>query len=451
MVNLFRRVEKFVNEKNLVSEEDKILLAVSGGPDSIFLFYFFLYLLKKKKIEIKVSYIHHHLRKEADNEVEFVKRVADLFNIEFFRGDIEVKEKRNIEKNLRDQRYKKLFEIAKSTGCNKIALGHTLDDHIETVLMNLFRGSGLSGLCGIFPERKIYPDTEIKIIRPLLPIEKKEINEYLKENGIEYMTDVSNLTLNFYRNRIRNSVVPFLLRFSPSIKKNIFRMTEILQKEEEFLREYTEKILSEIAERKGKEIKIDKEKFKKIPENIKRRIAGYIYREMKNTDYVNYVIINKVLKLIEREEEIEKEKLEKFLKGFKEEKKEFLYRIETPGRTEIHNGIQIIAEFVSFSEEIFKNKNKFTGFFDLSKINGDIIVRNRKDGDRFIPLGLKKEKRLSRFMIDKKIPQEKRDEILIFENNGKIMWVCGYEISDEFKVEKNTEKVLKILTLFPTS
>jgi len=451
MVNLFKRVEKFINEKNLVSENDKILLAVSGGPDSVFLFHFFIYLLKRKKIEIKVSYIHHHLRKEADKEVEFVKKLADSFNIEFFRGDIEIKEKRNIEKNLREKRYEKLFEIAKMNNCNKIAAGHTLDDNVETVLMNFFRGSGISGLCGIFPERRIYPYSEIKIIRPLLCIEKKEINDYLKENGIEYMIDASNLSLNFYRNRIRNQIIPFLLKFSPSLKKNIFRMTEILQKEEEFLREYTEKTLNEISEEKNGKTVIDIEKFKNIPENIKRRIAGYIYRKVKDTDYVNYRIVERVLKFIEKKGEIEKEEIEKFLKGYKEEKKEFFYKIEVPGQIEIHNGIKIIAEFVNFSEEIFKNKDKFTGYFDWSKISGYIIVRNRRKGDRFMPLGFKKEKKLSRFMIDKKIPEEKRDEILIFENNGKIMWVCGYEISEHFKVEKNTEKVLKISALFPTS
>jgi tRNA(Ile)-lysidine synthase len=451
MVNLFKRVEKFVNEKNLVSENDKILLAVSGGPDSVFLFHFFIYLLKRKKIEIKVSYIHHHLRKEADKEVEFVKKLADSFNIEFFRGDIEIKEKRNIEKNLREKRYEKLFEIAKLNNCNKIAVGHTLDDNIETVLMNFFRGSGITGICGIFPERRIYPYSEIKIIRPLLCIEKKEINDYLKENGIEYMIDASNLSLNFYRNRIRNQIIPFLLKFSPSLKKNIFRMTEILQKEEEFLREYTEKTLNEISEEKNGKIVIDIEKFKNIPVNIKRRIAGYIYRKVKNTDYVNYRIVEKVLKFIEKKGGIEKEEIEKFLKGYKEEKKEFFYKIEVPGQIEIHNGIKIITEFVNFSEGIFKNKDKFTGYFDWSKIRGNIIVRNRRKGDRFMPLGFKKEKKLSRFMIDKKIPEEKRDDILIFENNGKIMWVCGYEISEHFKVEKNTEKVLKISTLFPTS
>jgi tRNA(Ile)-lysidine synthase len=228
-------------------------------------------------------------------------------------------------------------------------------------------------------------------------------------------------------------------------------MTEILQKEEEFLREYTEKTLNEISEEKNGKIVIDIEKFKNIPVNIKRRIAGHIYRKVKNTDYVNYRIVEKVLKFIEKKGGIEKEEIEKFLKGYKEEKKEFFYKIEVPGQIEIHNGIKIIAEFVNFSEEIFKNKDKFTGYFDWSKISGDIIVRNRRKGDRFMPLGFKKEKKLSRFMIDKKIPEEKRDEILIFENNGKIMWVCGHEISEHFKVEKNTEKILKISTLFPTS
>jgi len=128
----------------------------------------------------------------------------------------------------------------------------------------------------------------------------------------------------------------------------------------------------------------------------------------------------------------------------KKEKESFIYTIKVPGRTEILDRFIIETYFVPFSEEIFRNPFKFIGYFDFSKIKGDIIVRNRKQGDRFIPLGFNKEKRLSRFMIDKKIPESEKDKVLIFENNGKIIWVCGYEISELFKVTEKTEKILKI-------
>ncbi|MCX7917712.1 MAG: tRNA lysidine(34) synthetase TilS, partial [bacterium] len=351
----------------------------------------------------------------------------------------------NIEKTLREKRYKKLFEIAIKTGCNKIATGHTLDDHIETFFINFFRGSGLSGLCGIWSKSNIFPESEVVIVRPLLCIEKKEILNYLKENKIEYMIDKSNLSLNFFRNRIRNEIIPFLLKYRPSLKKIILRMTEIIKTEEKFLKNYTEQILKEISKREGEKIIIDLEKFMKLEDAIKKRVAGYIYKEIEKTPYVNSNKIEKIVKSIEKGEKILGKKiLDRILKNEKEKKKSFVVSINIPGETKILNKFIVESEIIPFSEKIFRNTDKFTGYFDFSKINGIIIVRNRKIGDRFIPLGLKKEKKISRFMIDKKIPQFQRDEILIFENNGKIMWLCGYEISEEFKVDKNTKKVLKI-------
>ncbi len=444
MGNIFKKVEEFIKVKNLIEENDRILLAVSGGPDSTLLFHFFINFLKKKKIEIKVAYIHHHLRKEAERELEFVKNLSLKYGIQFFSGDIEIDEKRNIEKKLREKRYEKLYEIAEKTKCNKIATGHTLDDHIETFFINLFRGSGISGLCGIWAKSKVFPNSEIYVIRPLLSIERKEILEYLENNKIEYMIDITNFLPNFTRNKIRNEILPFLLKYKPSLKKNILRTTDILQAEEEFLKIYTENVIREILKIKKSKIIIETEKFKKLEKSLKRRIAGYIFKEIKKTPYVDFFKIEKIVNFIEDGINLfDNSILEEILKG-KKEKKAFFFKIEIPGKIEIGEKFVIESEFVKFSDEIFRNSNRFTGYFDFSKIKGKIIVRNRKKGDKFKPLGMNVEKRLSRFMIDKKIPENIRDEILIFENNGKIMWVCGYEISEEFKVEKNTEKIIKI-------
>ncbi|MGC9031708.1 MAG: tRNA lysidine(34) synthetase TilS, partial [Minisyncoccia bacterium] len=356
-----------------------------------------------------------------------------------------IEEKRNIEKKLREKRYEKLYEIAEKTKCNKIATGHTLDDHIETFLINLFRGSGISGLCGIWPESNIFPDSKIVIIRPLLCIEKKEIVEYLEKNKINYFIDASNLSTVFFRNRIRNEVIPFLLKYKPSIKNVIFKTTNILQEEENFLRKYTEDILKKISRKEKNRIIIDTEKFKKLALSIKRRIASIIYREITQKPYINFSKIEKIIKEIEKGESIyDREIIDRILKGEKEKKKSFFYLLKVPGKTEILNRFIVESNFVSYSERIFKNPDKFTGYFDFSKIKEDIIVRNRKSGDKFMPLGFKNEKKLSRFMIDKKIPKRERDEILIFENDGKIIWVCGYEISETVKVNEKTEKILKI-------
>ncbi|MCM8771812.1 MAG: tRNA lysidine(34) synthetase TilS [Candidatus Omnitrophica bacterium] len=447
MDNIFKKIEDFIQENKLICENDKILLAVSGGPDSVFLFHFFLYLLKIKKIEIKVAYIHHHLREEADKEVEFVKNLTNKYSIEFFKEDIEILEKKNIEKILREKRYEKLYEIAEKIKFNKIATGHTLDDNVETIIMNFLRGCGISGLCGIWPSNKIIPDSQITVIRPLLCVEKKEIIEYLKKNGIEYLIDTSNLSLSFFRNRVRYEIIPFLLKYNPSFKKQIFKMSFIIRDEELFLKKCVEKIYNDLVCIKNGKFIVNIEKFNELDICLKRRVAGQIYKNIKKTFYVNFRIVEKILNHIEKGINVfDEEVIDRILKDVRIEEKNFLYKVNIPGITEFDN-IVIETEYVNFSEKIFENTDKFTAFFDFSKIKGEIFVRNRKIGDRFKPLGFRNEKRLSRFMIDKKIPVYERDKILIFENNGKIMWVCGYEISEEFKVEENTEKILKITVI----
>lgn len=444
MEKIFKKIEKFIEENEIIKENDRILLAVSGGPDSIFLLHFFLYFLKKKNIEIKVAYIHHHLRKESDKEAKFVKEIANNFGIKFIRGDIRIKEKKNLEKKLREKRYEELYKIGERENCNKIATGHTLDDQVETFFINLLRGSGLSGLCSIWPVNKILRKSEIYVIRPILCIEKKEILEYFRKNKIKYMIDKSNFSLNFTRNVIRNKIIPYLTKFKPSLKKQIFKTIEILQKEENFLKEHTEKIYKDITKEVDEKIIVDLERFKNLDIAIKRRVASYIYKKLEETPYINYQIIEKIVKEIEKGKNvIEKKFISEFLKWKKEKALPFSFKIKIPGETKFKN-LSIYSEFVNFSEEIFRNTDKYTGYFDSSKIKGDVIVRNRKIGDKFKPLGLKIEKKLSRFMIDKKIPQNQKDKILIFENNGKIIWICGYEISDDFKVEKNTKKIIKI-------
>ncbi|MCM8818841.1 MAG: tRNA lysidine(34) synthetase TilS [Candidatus Omnitrophica bacterium] len=444
MSNIFKKVEKFIEKEKLVEDKDKILLAVSGGPDSVFLFHFFIYFLERKDIEIKIAYIHHHLRKEADREVEFVKNLAYSYGIEFFKDDIKIEKKVNIEKVLREKRYEKLYQIAYKTKCNKIAVGHTLDDNVETVIMNFLRGTGISGLCGIWALNKVIPKSDIVVIRPLLCVEKKDIVEYLKKNKIEYLVDRSNFSLSFFRNKVRNELIPFFTKYNSSLKKQISKMASIIKEEEKFLRHYSEKIYEEIVQEKSDKIIVNVEKFNSLDIWLKRRIAGIIYKKVKNTFYINYRIIEKIVNSIEKGKSIfDNETIEQLLKNRKIEEEPFLYKLEVPGEIKF-NKVRVKTEFVEFSEDIFKNKDSFTGFFDWAKINGEIIIRNRKEGDRFVPLGFKKEKKISRFMIDKKIPKHERDRVLIFENNGKIMWICGYQISEEFKVEKSTFKVLKI-------
>ncbi|MCD6407876.1 tRNA lysidine(34) synthetase TilS, partial [bacterium] len=245
MKEIFRKAEEFVRENKIIEKGDKILVAVSGGPDSVFLLKFLLHLSKKFQIQLRVAYIHHHLRKEADEELEFVKQLAKKEKVPFNFRHIKIEGKTGIEEKAREKRIKSLMEIAKRYECNKIATGHTLDDHAETIMMNLIRGCGLAGLRGILPVSTV---NNITIIRPILCLEKKEIENALTERKIEFKIDRTNLSMRFFRNRVRHKIIPFLSEFNPEFKKNIGRMGFVIQQDFEFLIKEAKSTLFQLIE-----------------------------------------------------------------------------------------------------------------------------------------------------------------------------------------------------------
>ncbi len=439
-MELFDRCEEFVRKKKIIKKGDKILVAVSGGPDSIFLLHFLYHIKDKYSLSLKVAFIHHHIRKQTDKEFLFVKDKARKMNLPFYYRNIFIDKKKGVEEEARKKRYKALYEIAKKTGCNKIATGHNLDDNVESVLMNLFRGTGLAGLCGISPERKIYKNSEVILIRPLLVLRKKEIEDFLKEKKIKFYFDRTNANLKYKRNLLRHKIIPYIESFFPSFSKTISRTSFLLQ--DDFL--FIEKTAIEKLNSILKDKKFNVENFKKLDISIKRFIVQKLIEKTQGEKYRSFTRIENLREFIEeiKEKEIPFSIIEEKIKGEKREKK--IYKeIEVPGEYAI-DGFIIKGEYVKFSPSIFKNKDRYTGYFNGEKVGRKIIVRTRKKGDKFIPLGMENEKKVSRILIDRKIPLHQRDEILIFQSGKEIIWVCGVEISEKFKVSNKTKKIVKI-------
>jgi len=440
-VELFEKCEEFVRKKELIKKGDKILIAVSGGPDSIFLLHFLYHIKDKYSLSLKVAFIHHHIRKQTDKEFLFVKDKARKMNLPFYYRNIFIDKKKGVEEKAREKRYKALYKIARKTGCNKIATGHNLDDNVESVLMNFFRGTGLAGLGGIFPERRIYKNSEVLLIRPLLVLRKKEIEDFLKEKKIKFYFDRTNVNLKYKRNLMRHKIIPYIENYFPSFSKTVSRTSFLLQ--DDFL--FIEKTAIEKLNSILKNNKFNVGNFKKLNLSIKRFVIQMLIEKTKGEKYRSFNRIENLREFIEKikEKEIPFSIIEKKIKG-KKEKKEIYKEIEVPGECAVGEFF-IKSEYIKFSPSIFKNKNKYTGYFDGEKVGEKIVVRTRKNGDKFIPLGMRKEKKISRVLIDKKIPVFERDEILIFQSKNKIMWVCGVEISEKFKVSNKTKKILKII------
>lgn len=281
---LEEKVLETINKYHLIEENDHIILGVSGGPDSTCLFHIFLELQKQIKFTFAVCHINHKIREEADEDEQYVENVCKTHNIPFYAKRVEVtdmakKEKIGTEEMGRKVRYEFFNNILKKENANKIATAHTKNDLSETVLMNLLRGTGLSGLKGIEPKR------EDKYIRPLIECEKQEIDEYCKENNLNPRIDKTNFDNTYTRNKIRNKLIPYLKEeFNPSIIGALARTAQIISNEDQYLENLTKKYYNEIFINSSEtEIILDLKKFNNLDLVIKNRIVLYTITTLFNS------------------------------------------------------------------------------------------------------------------------------------------------------------------------
>ena len=234
---MLNKILSTINKYNLIQKGDKIVIGVSGGPDSMCLLDSLYYLKDKLNIEIFVAHINHMIRKEADEETEYVKDYCKNKNIKCYVKKVEVEklakeQKLGTEEMGRKIRYEFFKEIAKKENANKIATAHNLNDNVETVLLNLLRGTGVSGLKGIEIKRI---ENDIEYIRPIRECERKEIEEYCEKQKLNPKVDKTNLESIYNRNKVRNDLIPYLKReFNPNILEGINRLSDIAREEEEY-------------------------------------------------------------------------------------------------------------------------------------------------------------------------------------------------------------------------
>ena len=287
-----------IKKYNLIENGDSIVIGVSGGPDSICLLHILNELKRDLNFKIVVAHINHMIRKEADEETEYVKEFCKKLNIECFVKKIDVvkiaeKEKLGTEETGRKIRYEFFEEVLNKTNSNKIATAHNNNDKVETIIMNLLRGSGVSGLKGIEPIR------DKKYIRPLIEIERKDIEEYCKKNNLDPRYDKSNNENIYTRNKIRNIIIPYIENeFNPNILKTINRLSEVATEESKYLDEVTKEAFIQIKKEDKNEIVLDLKKFNNLDLVIKRRIILYtISKTIGSIDGIEKINIDDIIKL----------------------------------------------------------------------------------------------------------------------------------------------------------
>ena len=296
-----QKVLETIKKYNLIKENDKIVVAVSGGPDSIAMLKILIDLKKEGKIkaEFYVSHINHMIREEAESDEEYVRKFCKKNGILFFVKRIDVvkmakESKKGLEETGRKVRYDFFDEVMGKVGANKIAIAHNLNDKIETIFMNIMRGSGINGLKGIEPLKNN------KYIRPLIECERFEIEKYCEEEKLNPRIDKTNFDNTYTRNKVRNIVIPYIKKeFNPNIIKTINRLSELVIEEETYFEKEVQKKYDEILiEENKKNIIMDLKKFNLQEKVIKSKLLLYtITRLLGSANGIEKIHIEDVIKL----------------------------------------------------------------------------------------------------------------------------------------------------------
>lgn len=450
----------------MVAPQDKVLVAVSGGADSVSL----LYLLKEMQGEIpfdlSIAHMDHMARgEESAEDARFVEALGRKLGLATFIENANVSEaketlKTSFQEAGRILRYRFLESTLKRIRGTKIALGHTADDQVETVLINLLRGSGLTGLAGM-------PEMRGAVIRPLIDCNRAEVEAYLASRNLEFRVDASNAENKYLRNRVRHELLPVLKTFNRQIASNLIETAKIIRDDDQCLAEQARLLYREMASLKSNGVVLDRVKVNQQPMAIRKRIvreavfqvqgdlrritAGHIQgviglfadsRNGKKIDLPGDLIAiagpKSVELLIAPESRLRS--------GVNGEKHCNSTKLLIPGATKIGNsGFNLHARVLVSDAWNESKKDPDQAYLDFEKTGATIHARFFRPGDRFVPLGMTGRKKLKSFFIDEKVSREQRESIPILTTGlGDIIWIYGKRISENFRVTQSTRKILFI-------
>jgi len=491
-VELEARVIDFIRRQSLISPEEIVVIGVSGGADSVCLLHVLAKWQTELGIEIHVAHLNHQLRGvESEADAKYVSDLANSLGIPVTidRQDVaayRAEKKGSIEEAARELRYGFLARVARKVGANRIAIGHTKDDQVETILMHILRGTGITGLCGLAPcspmayDRQGMLDTRQKrsnllVIRPLLDITREETMRYCQGSQLDPRIDSSNLSLSFYRNRLRLHLLPLLRQYNPSVEQALLRLADIAKEDDAFIGQQASDLWDAVARQENKAIHLNKRQTANLPIALQRQLlrtavaslagdtrdieANHIeaVRSLLNKPVGKRVSLPHGLVCHGEYDELVITSTAKQSQlppscPFPPLQGEFPLKV--PGDT-VLSGWKVRASIVPdkvdspslrgiLSPGEGTCQSNLLAAFDLHKTGPELFVRHRRPGDRFQPLGMSMPKKLHEFMVDAKIPLSWRSHVPIVCSPQQIIWVVGWRIDDRAKVTNSTKEILRL-------
>jgi tRNA(Ile)-lysidine synthase len=453
-MSLLRRFEENIKAQGLFSTKDKLLLAVSGGVDSVVL----CELCRQAGYDFEITHCNFKLReKESERDEAFVRALVKKYNVQFFIKEFDTtgyasKKKISIQEAARELRYEWFGELVRLPTPDSrlptpdfLLTAHHADDNAETVLMNFCRGTGLHGLTGI-------PVAAGYIRRPLLCFSKEELILFAKENHLDFVEDSSNQSSKYTRNLFRNEIIPAISGVYPQVKENLQDNINRFKEIEKLYQLSVREIKNKICKQKGNELHIPVKQLMgyKNKALIYEIISDYGFSEKQLDEVIKLagsesgryiqspagdyrIIRHRHWFIISPVAAIEAENIiiEEGVRNLEFGMGQLTFEVVTNSKSQTLPGKQV-------------PNSPHTGILDLKEIRFPLLLRKWKAGDYFYPLGMKKKKKLARFFIDQKMSKAGKEKVWVLEMNKKIIWVVGHRIDDRFKITDHTTSLLKI-------
>ncbi len=451
---LLPRARETIRRFGLLDKGDKVLVACSGGADSVALTAALLELRNEYALRLALAHFNHRLRPNAAADERFVIDLARLHGLPLYlrREDIRAHartSRKNLEEAGRERRYAFLREAADRIRADRIATGHTLSDQAETVLMRILRGSGPSGLAGIAP------CLDGRIIRPLIEVERGEIEAFLRKRKLSYRRDETNRDLRYLRNRVRLRLIPYLQKnFEPRVVRQLGRLAEICREDEDAWEKMTHSRLSRTLIQDNKGLFLDARKLSALPPALGRRGIRTYFRKIKgDLRGLSFRDVEAVRLLAEGKEAVlpgglilrrEKSRIGRTTKALPPLDVEYEWdgrgELAIPGIGLTFGGKRIPAD----RAKRLRSDDERRALLDAAKLRFPVFVRGRRDGDRYRPLGAPGRKKLKEIMRAKGVALAERDRRPVFLSAGEIVWVPGLPVAEAFKVTPATRRIFVI-------